>query len=60
MNPLSFILSACFDQSSDQPRVNRGNRKEGGKKKIKEIGEFHFRGILQPMTGGGDDGGGGV
>jgi len=35
-------------------RVNlkqtRGNRKGGGRKKNQKIGEFSFRGILQPTT----------
>jgi len=45
-----LILSAGFDQSSGQPRVNPGKQEEGSPKKIKKIGEFSFRGILQPTT----------
>ena len=47
-----FVLSGALIING---RVNlgstRGNRKGGGCKKIKKIGEFSFRGILQPTTG---------
>jgi len=46
-----LIMSACFDQSSGQPRVNPGKQEGGGREKNKQIGEFYFRGILQPTTG---------
>ena len=48
--PDLFIQSACFYQSSGQSRVNPGKQEGGGAKKIKKIGEFSFRGILQPTT----------
>jgi len=43
-------LSAFFDQSSGQPGVNPGKQEGGSAEKIKKIGEFSFRGILQPTT----------
>ena len=49
--PNYLIRSACFHQSSGQPRVNPGKQEGGGAKKIEKIGEFSFRGILQPTTG---------
>jgi len=44
INPVYFIRSACFDQSSGQPRVNPGKQEGGGggAKKNKKIGEFFF------------------
>jgi len=45
-----FIRSACFDPSSGQPLVNPGKREGGGRQKNQKIGEFSFRGILQPTT----------
>jgi len=49
--PDFFIRSACFDQSSGQPRVNTGKQEGGGREINQKIGEFFFRGILQPTTG---------
>ena len=40
--PDSFFRSACFDQSSGQPRVNPGKQKGGGAKKIKISASFLF------------------
>jgi len=48
--PNFFIRSACFYQSSGQPRVNPGKQEGGGVHKNRNIGEFSFRGILQPTT----------
>jgi len=45
-----FNRSASFYQSSGQPRVNPGKQERGGRKKNQNIGEFAFRGILQPTT----------
>jgi len=50
INPICCIRSACFYQSSGQPRVNPGKQEGGGVKKNRNIGEFSFRGILQPTT----------
>jgi len=51
INPIFFIRSACFDLSSGQSRVHPGKQEGGGgAKKIKKIGEFSIRGILQPTT----------
>jgi len=41
INPILFIRSICFDQSSGQPRVNPGNQ-GGGAQKNRTIGEFLF------------------
>jgi len=43
INPICFILSACFDQSSGQPRVNPGKQKGGSAKKIKNRRVFFSR-----------------
>jgi len=48
--PDFFIRRACFDQSSGQPRVNPGKQEGGGHENNQKIGEFSFRGILQPTT----------
>jgi len=40
--PDFFIRSACFDQSSGQPRVNPGKQEGGGEKKIKKSASFLF------------------
>jgi len=48
--PDFFIRSACFDSSSGQPRVNPGKQEGWGAPKKSKIGEFSFRGILQPTT----------
>jgi len=48
--PVFFIRSARFDQSSGQPRVSPGKQGGGGSRKKRKIGEFSFRGILQPTT----------
>jgi len=42
INPIVFILSACFDQSSGQLRVNPGKQEGGGVKKIKKSACFLF------------------
>jgi len=49
--PDFFIRSACFDPSAGQTRENPGKQEGGGAKKKTKIGEFSFRGILQPTTG---------
>jgi len=49
--PNLFNPGRLFYQSSGHPRVNLGKQERGGVKKIKKIGEFYFRGILQPTTG---------
>jgi len=43
-------MSACFDQSSGQPRVNPGKQEGGGREKNQNIGELSLRGISQPTT----------
>jgi len=48
--PDFFFRSACFDPSSGQPRVNSGKQEGRGREKDQKIGEFSFRGILQPTT----------
>jgi len=48
INPISFIRSACFDLSSGQSRVNPGKQEGGGREKNQSMGEFSFRGNLQP------------
>jgi len=51
-NQPNFLSGALVykHQSSGQPGVNPGKQEGGVHKKIK-IGEFSFRGILQPTTG---------
>jgi len=40
--PDFFLLSACFDQSSGQPRVNPGKQEGGSVTKIKKSASFLF------------------
>jgi len=42
INPIVFIRSACFDQSSGQPRVTPGKQEGGGRKKIQKSASFLF------------------
>jgi len=42
INPICFIRSACFDQSSSQSRVNPGKHGGGGAKKLKTSASFLF------------------
>jgi len=50
INQPDRVTRACFDQSSGQPRVNPGKQEGGGRETNQKIGEFSFRGILQPTT----------
>jgi len=43
INPIFFIRSACFDQSSGQPGVNPGKQEGGGAKKKKNRRVFFSR-----------------
>jgi len=48
--PNFLIRGACFYQSSGHPRVNPGKQEREGREKNQKLGEFSFRGILQPTT----------
>jgi len=50
-NQPDFVYPArLIDQSLGQPRVNPGKQEGGGHENNQNIGEFSFRGILQPTT----------
>ena len=52
INPIFLIRSACFDQSSGQPRVNPGKQEGGGPQKKSKNRRVFFSRYLAANDGG--------